>query len=394
MKKRIFSLVASSVLLAAVGLQVSTAHASTTYPVKRDGIAVDGQSVSLPYGLVADGTTYMPIYYLMDGLNKVGIHSMWNGATLQLSTPATTHVNLEGINPGHGNMNIVVDGRLVQNVSGITYVDPASGKPTTYMPIWYVMQVLNRIGIRSNWNGTNWDLWNTPIFGSAFQNYVKSRTSTVSVAVYDANNGQTYLYNPNLRFDTASIVKATIMANLLRQAEIHHTALTPEEQSLMPPMIEDSDNNDASALWDLSGGASGIDQFLRVAGMVETTPGANGYWGVTQTSALDQVKLVRDYAYPNQVLGTAQRNYGLYLMEHVVGWQDWGVSGGIPKNTTVALKNGWLPIGAQGWEINSIGYIHGDGRDYAVAVLTRNNPSEDYGIATIEGISHILWQEQ
>ncbi len=146
MKKRIFSLVASSVLLAAVGLQLSTAQASTTYPVKRDGIAVDGQSVSLPYGLVADGTTYMPIYYLMDGLNKVGIHSMWNGATLQLSTPATTHVNLEGINPGHGNMNIVVDGRLVQNVSGITYVDPASGKPTTYMPIWYVMQVLNRIG--------------------------------------------------------------------------------------------------------------------------------------------------------------------------------------------------------------------------------------------------------
>ncbi|KPV45162.1 hypothetical protein AN477_03675 [Alicyclobacillus ferrooxydans] len=214
------------------------------------------------------------------------------------------------------------------------------------------------------------------------------------MAVYDANNGQTYLFNPNLRFDTASIVKATIMANLLHQSEIHHTLLTAEEKSLMPPMIEYSNNNDASALWNLSGGATGIGQFLRVAGMDQTTPGAYGYWGLTQTSALDQVKLIRDYAYPNPLLDAQERNYGLYLMEHVVNYEDWGVSGGVPDTATVALKNGWLPIESQGWEINSIGYIVGDGRNYVVAVLTRNNPSEAYGIATIQGISRILWQEQ
>ncbi len=386
------SLITAVVLLAGGGC-LSAAQGSTTYPVKRDLIALDGQVVSSPYGLVAGGTTYMPIWYVTEALTRVGVKNSWNGQTLQLVTPSTNSVNLQGVSPGHGDMSILINGTLVQHVSGITYIDPSSNKPTTYMPIWYIIQVLNRLGIRSNWDGSRWDLWNTPIFGPQFLNYIKSRSSTVSVAVYDAENGQTYLYNPNLRFDTASIVKATIMANLLRQTEIHHTSLTPEERSLMPPMIEDSNNYDASQLWNLSGGAWGIDQFLRAAGMDQTTPGADGFWGLTQTSALDQVDLVRDYAYPNQLLGNPQRNYGLYLMEHVVSWEDWGVSGGIPSGATVALKNGWLPIGAQGWEINSIGYINGVGRNYVVGVLTRNNPSEGYGIATIEGISHIIWNE-
>lgn len=370
---------------------MSVAEASITYPVKRDRIVLDGQTVSLPYALVAQGTTYMPIWYLTDALNKVGIHSAWNGQSLQLVTAPKTPVDLKGLSPGHGNMNISINGTLVQNVSGITYIDPASNKRTTYMPIWYIMRVLNRVGIRSNWDGTSWALWNTPIFGPEFEKYIASRSSTVSVAIYDANNEQTYLYSPHLRFDTASIVKATIMADLLHQSEIYHTVLTPEEKSLMPSMIEYSNNNDASQLWDLSGGAGGVEGFLRQAGMEQTTPGAYGYWGLTQTSALDQVKLVRDFAYPNQVLDTAERNYGLYLMEHIVRWQDWGVSAGVPGNATVALKNGWLPIGTQGWEINSIGYVKGDGRNYVVSVLTRNNPTEGYGIATVEGISRILW---
>lgn len=392
MKRLLFSLITMVAVLAGVA-QVQTAQGAVTYPVKRDRVSLDGQTLSQPYGLVAEGTTYMPIWYLIEALKKMGIQYTWTGHSLQLTTPSKASVNLTAIHPGSGNMNIIIDGTLVQNVSGITYIDPASHTPTTYMPIWYVMQALNRMGIRSNWNGTNWDLWNIPVFGSEFQKYIQSRSSTVSIAVYDANNGQTYLYNPNLRFDTASIVKATIMGDLLHQSEVHHTGLTPEEQSLMPPMIEYSNNNDASALWNLAGGAAGIDQFLRVAGMDQTTPGRYGYWGLTQTSALDQVNLIRDYAYPNSVLDTAGRNYGLYLMEHVISWEDWGVSGGVPGNATIALKNGWLPIGSQGWEINSIGYINGDGRNYVVGVLTRNNSSEQYGITTIQGISRILWQE-
>jgi hypothetical protein len=58
---------------------------------------------------------------------------------------------------------------------------------------------------------------------------------------------------------------------------------------------------------------------------------------------------------------------------------------------TVALKNGWLPVGP-GWEINSIGQVSGRYRDYLLAVLTSDDPSMAYGVATIEGISQQVWQ--
>jgi hypothetical protein len=60
----------------------------------------------------------------------------------------------------------------------------------------------------------------------------------------------------------------------------------------------------------------------------------------------------------------------------------------------VALKNGWLPlVGANSdWQVNSIGSIVGSGRRYLVAVMTNENPTEGYGIATIEHVSGAIWQ--
>jgi len=390
-KALIFFLGAASITMVSYGVPMH-AYASSTYPAKQDQIELNGRAESHPYGLVANETTYMPIWYVTEALKQIGIHNSWDGQTLNLNAPASTQIQPQNVNSGHGDMNIYIDGTLIQHVTGISTLDPSSQQNTTYMPIWYVMQALNRMGIRSDWNGSTWDLWSTPLFGTAFDNFIKSRESTVSVAVYDANNGQTYLNNPGLRFDTASIVKATIMGDLLHQADVSGQPAS-SELSLMVPMIEYSDNAAASTLWNDAGRSTGIDHFLKLAGMYQTSPGQNGYWGLTQTSVLDQVKLMRDYAYPNALLSPAERAYGLQLMEHVVSWERWGVSGGLPTGVTIALKNGWLPIGAGGWEINSIGYINGDGRNYTIAVLTRANPSESYGITTIEGISRILWQE-
>ena len=65
---------------------------------------------------------------------------------------------------------------------------------------------------------------------------------------------------------------------------------------------------------------------------------------------------------------------------------------GVTPGATVALKNGWLPLEATGdWQINSIGWVDGDGRNYLVAVLTKNNATEGYGIATIEGLASLIW---
>ena len=67
--------------------------------------------------------------------------------------------------------------------------------------------------------------------------------------------------------------------------------------------------------------------------------------------------------------------------------QKWG---DIPPGTTVALKNGWLPLGA-GWAVNSIGWVDGSERDYLIAVLTSGSPNEAYGIASISMVGAAAW---
>ncbi|MGH3164897.1 MAG: serine hydrolase, partial [Trebonia sp.] len=71
----------------------------------------------------------------------------------------------------------------------------------------------------------------------------------------------------------------------------------------------------------------------------------------------------------------------------------WGVSSGVPSGATVALKNGWLPLNAAStdWQVNSVGWVSGDGRDYLIAVLTTGNPTEQYGISTIDALSARAW---
>jgi hypothetical protein len=216
----------------------------------------------------------------------------------------------------------------------------------------------------------------------------------VSAAVYNANTGALYTFNPGLEFDTASIVKATIMATLLRQSEISGQGLTAQEQSLMVPMIEVSSNNAATALWFDGGAAAGIQSFLTTAGMTQTQPGANGYWGLTTTTALDQVRLLNLFAYPNHILSLSSRAYALNLMRHVVSGENWGLSTGAQPGTSVALKNGWLPLPTVGWEINSIGYVHGDGRNYVAALFSRNNATEAYGIQTLDAVSQFIWNAE
>jgi hypothetical protein len=158
-------------------------------------------------------------------------------------------------------------------------------------------------------------------------------------------------------------------------------------------MIEESDDDDAQDLWDAEGGATAVGRFDDAAGLTRTVPDAAGYWGLTTTTAADQVQLLKKVAYPNALLTDTSRRYELDLMTHVDPDQAWGVSSGVATRATVALKNGWLPLDSGGWEMNSIGFIDGDGRNYLVAVLTDENANEAQGIDAIEGLSDLIWKE-
>ncbi len=223
---------------------------------------------------------------------------------------------------------------------------------------------------------------------AAIQDYLDGRQGDVAVSVYDAVTQQSFSINGSALFDTASIIKVPILATLLQQAQANHTSLTTAQQNLATPMIEDSSNSDATALWNAEGGAPAVAAFVHGLGMNNTTP--NAYWGLTTTTAPDQVKLLSALAYGTQALSAASVSYELSLMEHVTSWEAWGVTGGVPNGVTVALKNGWLPR-PSGWVINSIGWVSGQGRNYVIAILTNQDPGEQYGIDTANTVSGLVW---
>jgi beta-lactamase class A len=225
--------------------------------------------------------------------------------------------------------------------------------------------------------------------GRDIQTARRGRVSTVAVAVDDPGLGLVCWVNRFSSFDSASVIKVTILAALLRKAEDRHRKLTATEAARARLMITESDNNAASALW-AELGRSYLQHFLDVAGMRHTWLGPGGYWGLTQITANDQVVLLRLLLHANSVLDPASRGYALKLMAEVIRAQRWGVPAGAPAGLTVHVKNGWLPLATHGWRIHSIGAFTGHGGNYSIVVLTQNNPTMAYGITTIERIAKAI----
>jgi hypothetical protein len=224
---------------------------------------------------------------------------------------------------------------------------------------------------------------------AAMRAFLHSRAGNVTAAVENLWTGHTYVYRPGVAVATASIVKLDILETLLRQHQVRHRALSASEAATARSMIEQSDNNSATALWNEIGGASGLAAYNRSAGLRGTHP--NVAWGLTTTTALDQIQLLRQLVLRHALLDRGRQSYALGLMSHVEADQRWGVSAGVPAGDEVALKNGWLPYGGS-WHINSVGRVRGAHRHYLIAVLTSGSPSEAYGIHTIEGISAIAFR--
>jgi beta-lactamase class A len=239
-------------------------------------------------------------------------------------------------------------------------------------------------------------------FGSAATSYVSARAGTVLAAVYDVKTGQTWRFGTGPPQAEASVVKLDVLETLLaEQGKSRPAGLSASDRSLAQEMIEDSDNDAATSLWYQVGGPAKIRSFNASVGLTSTSPSpcvvCAGFpwpgWGLTTTVPADQLALLRELVIPGTQLTSAERSYALSLLENVTPSQRWGVCGGVPARVTVALKNGWLPLNAADtdWQINSVGWISGRGRNYLLAVLTTGNPTEQYGIDTIDQLSALVW---
>ncbi len=206
----------------------------------------------------------------------------------------------------------------------------------------------------------------------------------VSVAVLDVDSGESATYG-GTAFDTASIVKVDILATLLLQAQDADRQLTATEKSYATTMIENSDNDSASALWRIIGKAGGLDAANKTFGLTGTAGGDDMLWGLTQTTAADQLALLQQVFGDDSKLSSASKSYIQGLMGQIEADQQWGVSAAA-DGSKWKLKNGWLARSATGlWDVNSIGRVTGaDGHEYLVAVLSKGSTTQGKGISLIE----------
>lgn len=234
------------------------------------------------------------------------------------------------------------------------------------------------------------------------EGYLRTRRGRVTAAAEDLRTGQTWTLGDGRPQDEASVVKLDILQALLAREPGGPPAA---QRTLAKKMITVSDNDAATALWNADGGAAGIGSYNSAVGLARTRLSAcvrcPGFpwpgWGLSTTTPADQVALLRQLVAPGK-LPAAARGYALSLLENVTASQRWGVSGGVPAGVTVALKNGWLPLAtpagkgaATDWQVNSAGWVSGDGRDYLLVILSTGNPSEQYGITTASRIGALAW---
>src|SRR5580658_2248378 len=160
-------------------------------------------------------------------------------------------------------------------------------------------------------------------FGTTAASYLATRTGTVLAAVYDVSTGQTWSLGQGQPQDEASVVKLDVLETLLAQRG--GDGLSASNRALAQAMIEDSDNDAATSLWDEVGGATGIRAFNDSARLADTSPSLCVNcpnfpwpgWGLSTTVPTDQLALLKTLIEPGTLLTNADREYALSLMENV-----------------------------------------------------------------------------
>ncbi|MFI6334674.1 serine hydrolase [Streptomyces sp. NPDC050535] len=219
-----------------------------------------------------------------------------------------------------------------------------------------------------------------------------NRTGTVAVGLYDRSTKTTCSLRSSTAYDSASVVKVTVLATLLWDAKKTNRYLTQREADLTKAMITKSDNAATTTLWRQLG-TTKIKGFLTAAGMTQTKLDADGHWGLTRITVRDEQKLLALATAKNSVLSDNARAYILKLMGQVISSQRWGTPSGAPSGVAVHVKNGWLSRATLGWRVHSVGTFKGGGHDYTITVLTHGNSTMQYGVNTIQAVAKVIHKD-
>jgi hypothetical protein len=215
--------------------------------------------------------------------------------------------------------------------------------------------------------------------------YLSTRAGVKAFAVID-NKGKIAGVAVHMRFHSASVVKSMLLVAYLQAIANEHHGLDSFATKLLYPMIHSSDNEAASAVFAIVG-ESGLARVAREAHMTDYESG-DGVWGFTEISAADMARffLLQDSLIPHQFVG-----YARWLLSNIEPSESWGIPAVARPRFQVFFKGGWLPE-IEGL-VNQAARLERPHDTFAMAVLTRGDPSMDYGEDTIEGVTARLLGE-
>jgi hypothetical protein len=212
--------------------------------------------------------------------------------------------------------------------------------------------------------------------------FAASRTGVVSVAVVNSK-GEARGLHAGRPYSSASVVKVLLLASETRRLKHEGEPLDPETDSLLRAMITASDNDAADSIYARVGDA-GLLAATKRAGMTRFT--VAGHWGNAQIAAGDMARFFGDLdrQFPRRF-----REYAKGLLGSVIESQSWGIPETAGDRWAVRFKGGWLPDHALVHQAAELRERDGS-RRLAIVVLTDEQPSFEYGVATVRGVAERL----
>jgi beta-lactamase class A len=211
----------------------------------------------------------------------------------------------------------------------------------------------------------------------------------VTASVYDTRTRCWYHLHRTMRITTASVIKAQVLGAVLLQAQDEHRGLSHRERDLIRPMIRYSLNEPyVSDLYADVGGVAGMDRFDRRMDATHTTNTLE--YGATVTTANDRTQIALRMLFGRGPLHRAGRALAMHYLHAVVHpTQRWGITAGVPRGWSVALKNGFYPFGSHGWRVGSTGFVRdiSRGGGYAITIMTDQDTSQQAGLRLVERVS-------
>lgn len=175
------------------------------------------------------------------------------------------------------------------------------------------------------------------------------------------------------------------MVALLREPDVRDDELTTSEKDLIGPMIKRSHNQSANAIYNRVG-AGALYELARDAGMRKFT--TQPTWGLSTITPRDQARF---FYRLEEFIPRRHRGYALNLLTRIVHRQHWGIPPAAPDGWQLHFKGGWS--GRPSWRVNQVMLLRDPPRRFSVAILTREQPSKDYGTQTIEGVARRLLRD-